>query len=147
MESKIMTNPSPDLLPCQHCGKDAVLKSAYGGKQWKVECDVSYHIAHWCDSQAEAIQRWNTRPPVDAARIKELEAAITNLVRADGKLLAELSNQATVNADLAETLRDAEEYFDQRADAEYLPDQAAPVGNEEMSLLVDIRAAIAKATP
>ena len=44
------------------------------------------------------------------------------------------------------TLRQCEEYFDARADAEYFPDQATPVGNEEMGLLVDVRAAIAKAT-
>ena len=42
-------------------------------------------------------------------------------------------------------LNEAKEYFDQRADAEYLSGQAAPVGNEEMRLLVVIRAAIAKA--
>ena len=41
----------------------------------------------------------------------------------------------------AETLlRDCEEYFDQRADAEYFTDSPAPVGNEEMNMLTAIRA-------
>ena len=42
-------------------------------------------------------------------------------------------------------LGEVEEYFDQLADAEYLPGKAAPVGNEEMRLLVVIRDALAKA--
>ena len=39
-------------------------------------------------------------------------------------------------------LRECEEYFDQRADAEYLYGQAAAQGNEEMRLLCDIRAVL-----
>ena len=41
-------------------------------------------------------------------------------------------------------LEEIEDYFDDRADAEYLPDKAAPAGNEEMRLLVEIRAVLAK---
>lgn len=47
--------------------------------------------------------------------------------------------------DLLETLRECEEYFDNRADAEYFPDSAAPVPNKEMTLLTAIREAIGKA--
>lgn len=36
--------------------------------------------------------------------------------------------------------RYCEEYFDQRADAEYFPDSPAPHPNEEMKLLMEIRA-------
>lgn len=50
-----------------------------------------------------------------------------------------------INRELVVVLSEAEEYFDQRADAEYLPGQAAPIGNEEMRLLTEIRAALAKA--
>lgn len=41
--------------------------------------------------------------------------------------------------ELVITLLECEEYFDQRADAEYFPDSASPVPNEEMQLLVKIR--------
>ena len=47
---------------------------------------------------------------------------------------------------LLEALQEAEEYFDQRADAEYFPSAAAPIGNAEMTILVGVRAAIAEAT-
>lgn len=47
--------------------------------------------------------------------------------------------------DLIDVLRECEEYFDQRADAEYFPDSAAPHPNKEMSLLKAIRDAIGKA--
>lgn len=46
--------------------------------------------------------------------------------------------------ELLGVLEEVEEYFDQRADAEYLPGQAAPIGNEEMRLLTIVRAALAK---
>jgi len=47
--------------------------------------------------------------------------------------------------EMLEALREALEYFDGKADAEYLPGRAAPVGNREMQLCGEIRAAIAKA--
>lgn len=43
----------------------------------------------------------------------------------------------------AAALAEADEYFDQRADAEYFTDSAAPVGNEEMRILTEIRDALA----
>ena len=43
---------------------------------------------------------------------------------------------------LRELLEECLEYFDQRADAEYLPDSAVPIPNEEMGLLVAIRTAL-----
>ena len=46
-------------------------------------------------------------------------------------------------ADVREALEEVEDYFDQRADAEYLPGQAAPVGNEEMRMLCIVREALA----
>ncbi len=39
---------------------------------------------------------------------------------------------------LLDTLRDCEAYFEERADAEYRADSAAPTGNEEMRLLVEV---------
>lgn len=46
--------------------------------------------------------------------------------------------------ELEAILKTVEEYFDQRADAEYFTDKAAPQGNEEMTLLVDIRAVLSR---
>lgn len=46
----------------------------------------------------------------------------------------------TITDEVTILLRECEEYFDQRADAEYLPDRPAPIGNEEMSILTNIRA-------
>lgn len=40
-------------------------------------------------------------------------------------------------------LGECAEYFEQRADAEYFTDNASPVGNEEMRLLVEVQQAIA----
>lgn len=48
--------------------------------------------------------------------------------------------------EMLDALKEALEYFDDKADAEYLPGKAAPVGNREMKLAGEIRAAIAKAT-
>lgn len=41
-------------------------------------------------------------------------------------------------------LEEVEEYFSQRADAEYFTDRADPVGNEEMRLLGYVRNAISE---
>ncbi|MEZ0003816.1 hypothetical protein [Sinorhizobium fredii] len=46
---------------------------------------------------------------------------------------------------LTEALRECEEFFDDRADAEYFTDSAAPHPNEEMKLLTLVRDAIRKA--
>lgn len=43
---------------------------------------------------------------------------------------------------IRETLENVEAYFDSRAEAEYFPDRASPIGSEEMHLLVDCRAAL-----
>ncbi len=47
--------------------------------------------------------------------------------------------------ELKELLLELEEYFDQRADAEYFTDSPAPVPNEEMRMLTMIRDALEKA--
>ena len=41
--------------------------------------------------------------------------------------------------EVMDLLDELDEYFDDRADAEYFPDRAEPVGNEEMRLLVKVR--------
>ncbi|WP_164822747.1 hypothetical protein [Sinorhizobium meliloti] len=46
---------------------------------------------------------------------------------------------------IIEALEACDEYFDQRADAEYFTDRAAPVPNEEMKLLTLVRDALRKA--
>lgn len=50
------------------------------------------------------------------------------------------------SSDLIELLHDCEEYFDQRADAEYFADSAIPHANEEMRLLTRIREELRKVT-
>jgi hypothetical protein len=45
---------------------------------------------------------------------------------------------------LVEALEEAKEYFENRADAEYVTDSPQPVGNEEMRHLTTIRAILAK---
>ena len=47
-----------------------------------------------------------------------------------------------MNPKVIEALEACEEYFDQRADAEYFPDSPGPVGNEEMYLLEQVRSAL-----
>jgi hypothetical protein len=46
-------------------------------------------------------------------------------------------------AEMIQTLIEAEEYFGDRATAEYLPDRAAPVGNEEMRFFTTIQGILA----
>lgn len=53
-----------------------------------------------------------------------------------------ISDLENINAALVESLEACEDYFDQRADAEYFTDSAMPKGNEEMLLLVAVRAAL-----
>ena len=43
---------------------------------------------------------------------------------------------------MAEALDQCEDYFDNRADAEYFTDSPTPVPNEEMTLLCVVRAAL-----
>lgn len=57
--------------------------------------------------------------------------------KADARLIA-------ASPDMLEALREAEEYFDNRADADC--DETGFIPNEEMKLLTVVRAAIAKAT-
>lgn len=51
------------------------------------------------------------------------------------------TKDATI-ATMAEALDQCEDYFDNRADAEYFTDSPAPVPNEEMTLLAVVRAAL-----
>lgn len=67
------------------------------------------------------------------------------------ELLPEHADECIANArliaaapEMLEALYEAEEYFDNRADADH--DETGFVPNKEMTLLVSIRAAIAKAT-
>ncbi|MDX0009187.1 hypothetical protein GOB40_21145 [Sinorhizobium meliloti] len=55
-------------------------------------------------------------------------------------------HRATIDGhNVIEALQECEAYFDQRADAEYFTDSAAPVPNEEMKLLTLVREALRKA--
>lgn len=56
----------------------------------------------------------------------------------------EIARLIAASPDMLEALYEAEEYFDNRADADH--DETGFVPNEEMKLLTVVRAAIAKAT-
>jgi len=43
---------------------------------------------------------------------------------------------------LREALEECDDYFDNRADAEYFTDSPSPIGNEEMNMLMMVRAAL-----
>jgi predicted DNA-binding transcriptional regulator YafY len=64
-----------------------------------------------------------------------------------GDALRQIANLRAINAELLAALEEVEDYFEDRADAEYNTDSAAPSGNEEMQFLVLIRAAIRRAKP
>lgn len=59
-------------------------------------------------------------------------------------LKSQLSRLKEILKGRDEALRFAEEYFDQRADAQYFPNSPAPVPNTEMAHLVLIREALSK---
>lgn len=98
----------------------------------------------------EAIRRaadvaWNRRvAPAGGDAVAELIAAADVLKRLDMALAAVKSKDSAPAGsgevmDAIESLAWAEEYFEQRADAEFSPDVATPHGNEEMVLLVKIQ--------
>ncbi len=51
-----------------------------------------------------------------------------------------IENMERSRAKYAEALAECREYFEDLADAEYLPGDASPTGNDEMRLLVKIDA-------
>ena len=66
----------------------------------------------------------------------------------DWRTLVKLYDEARAsNAALVLVLGQCEEYFDQRADAEYFPDSPRPHANEEMSLLTEIRTLLEREKP
>jgi hypothetical protein len=65
----------------------------------------------------------------------------------NAEYVAEIERLRAINIELLAALEEVEDYFEDRADAEYSTDSAAPTGNEEMQFLVLIRAAIRRAKP
>jgi len=51
----------------------------------------------------------------------------------------------SASPEMFEALEEMEEYLDQRADADQPPGYDAPIGNEEMRLLMTVRSALSKA--
>ena len=52
---------SSELLPCPFCGGEASKRLFYKGK-YRVHCNAcDAHSGDVCDTEAEAIQAWNTR--------------------------------------------------------------------------------------
>lgn len=89
------------------------------------------------------LRRFNGSPhyldtPFGVAKI----AGIGNAFAMVDDLDAHATALEAENAKLRDVLKECEEYFDQRADAEYFTDSAAPVGNAEMSMLVMVRKAL-----
>ena len=88
------------------------------------------------------------RPDVEAIRIRaysEIDPEITvGLLRTDiNALIAHIKALEERQVKLRELLENLAEYFDDYAIAEYLPCEAAPVGNKEMRLMGEIREALA----
>lgn len=86
-------------------------------------------------SELGAIDDW-----MFANRIRGRAEAIRSLCRT-----ALTGPEASRIDALVAALREAREYFAERADAEYTTESASPVGNTEMSLLVEIDEALKKA--
>ena len=80
------------------------------------------------------VAAWNACKGIETETLEVAENLIVGGIR-----------EAEARADSAEAmLRECEEYFDQRADAEYFPDSPSPHPNEEMKLLTEIRAFLDK---
>ncbi|HDZ38391.1 MAG TPA: hypothetical protein ENH62_08920 [Marinobacter sp.] len=78
------------------------------------------------------VATWNAYQDVDTETLETLQE--------HGVTLSTASPLVKARADEAEALlRKCEEYFDQRADAEYFPDSPRPHANEEMGHLTEIR--------
>lgn len=77
--------------------------------------------------------------------IERLQLAVDQWRQEVGKKASQIGRLSDENKRLREALDECEDYFDQRADAEYFPDSAAPHPNEEMKLLQVVREAIRKA--
>lgn len=60
---------------------------------------------------------------------------------------AEIARLQAENERMREALDECEEYFDNRADAEYFSDSPQPVANEEMHLLGVVRSALPAIDP
>lgn len=67
---------------------------------------------------------------------EEHELSVNNIVVA---AIQRAEKAEAENQGMLAVVGDCIEYFEARADAEYLPGRAAPVGNEEMRLLVALR--------
>lgn len=75
-----------------------------------------------------------------------LDAVISVVLEAEREAL----RQAVADRDAAlsklakarKQLLECEEFFEERADAEYFPDSPSPVPNPEMRMLVDVRATL-----
>lgn len=107
------------------------------GERWKVEQMKNCYTIHNGDFIIATLDFVRWRP--------EQAKAYADLIGAAPETEAERDRLKVVNEGLVKALEEAEEYFDQRADAEYLPDHAAPVGNKEMDLLTLVRAALDEA--
>lgn len=129
-------------LATTHSGRRFVMDFARMGMQWaQPRFQINGRMVDGAD-----LVRFEVDPTVQG--FKDGKAApsvyrydITDIDHPDARLIA----QAWTIPALRAVLHEAEGYFEGRADAEYLPGQAAPQGNEEMTLLCDIRAALALA--
>ena len=100
---------------------------------------------------------------IDATKVAGMQFAPKCVIKAGDKHIADFSwndnspwfptkDESQANArliacapDLLEALQECEEYFDDRADAEYETGSAIPIANEEMRLLTLVRRVLKKA--
>ena len=81
------SNSKTKLLPCPFCGskdilmrKVSVISQLYG---WQIECNECFNGTVRCASEKIAVERWNTRKPVDTAIAELIQQAEQYKHRAD----------------------------------------------------------------
>ena len=80
------------LKPCPFCGGEASKRLFYGGR-YGVYCDeCSSRVGGLCDTEAEAIEAWNTRAELGSGTCKNLEKRNANLWFICSKCGAESGN-------------------------------------------------------
>ncbi|AII27767.1 hypothetical protein B9J07_12880 [Sinorhizobium sp. LM21] len=97
-----------------------------------------------CDEH-DAMMRLRRRNEQVEKDLVELTEERDRIERNRDMYRGQVERQSAKIAAMREALQEVEEFFDDRADAEYFTDSAAPHPNKEMTLLTLVRDAIKKA--
>lgn len=93
--------------------------------------------------ESEMSKKVDSNAPYEGVDMSFLEIAVHRALDVIDNLRSERDRLQAENKAMREALTECEEYFDNRADAEYFPDSPTPVVNEEMRLLTTVHAALA----